>query len=199
MSQFALLLLLGLVMSNLLLSNSYAQNTETPAENNAVQAETPTPDMAPPVADLPIAPVAPAVPVAPISPEMTDPLLEGFFEDVGYVPTDKRDPFLPYQSPTFKLAQAEQAPLEPLQKFALNELKLIGIIWDVGKPKALIEDPGGKSHIIIENTKMGNGMGYVAAIREGEIIVVEQLMNAEGKKSFLTKILKLSSIKGIEP
>jgi type IV pilus assembly protein PilP len=132
----------------------------------------------------------------PKPPEMTDPLLEGFFEDIEYNPTDKRDPFLPYLSPAFRITKGAEVPLEPLQKFALSELKLIGIIWDVGTPKALIEDPSGKSHIIVENTKMGSGMGYVAAIREGEIIVVEQQISSEGKKSFETKILKLSSIKG---
>lgn len=131
-----------------------------------------------------------------LPPEMTDPLLEGFFEDVGYSPADKRDPFLPYLTPAQRLAQGPSAPLEPLQKFALSELKLVGIIWDVGTPKALIEDPTGKSHIIIENTKMGQERGYVAAIREGEVIVVEQLISQEGQKSFQTKVLKLSALAG---
>lgn len=127
--------------------------------------------------------------------EIVDPFLEGFFEDTGYNPTGRRDPFVPYLSTTIKVGQAQDVPLEPLQKFALSELKLVGIIWDVGKPKALMVDPGGRSHIIIENTKLGQEMGYVAAIREGEIIVVEQLMNAEGRKIFQTKVLKLSSAK----
>ena len=152
-----------------------------------------------PVTDPAVAPAAPTeatAPVAPLPAEMTDPLLEGFFEDVGYTSTDKRDPFLPYMSEALRLSQGPSVPLEPLQRFALAELKLVGIIWDVGTPKALIEDPTGKSHIIIENTKMGQELGYVAAIREGEIIVVEQLINPEGKKTFQTKVLKLSAIAG---
>ena len=96
------------------------------------------------------------------------------------------------------MAPGQGVPLEPLQKFALSQLKVVGIIWDVGKPKALIEDPAGKSHIVIENTKMGPDMGYVAAIREGEVIVVEPLISPEGRKSYQTKILKLSSIKTSE-
>lgn len=165
------------------------------------------PIVPPPLDDMPLesepelpqppASVTEGATTTPMSPEMMDPFLEGFFEDVGYAPTDRRDPFLPYLSPTMKLTQAPDVPLEPLQKFALTQLKLVGIIWDVGRPKALVEYPSGRSHIIIENTKVGQEMGYVAAIREGEIIVVEQLVNAEGRKSFQTKILKLSSTKGV--
>jgi type IV pilus assembly protein PilP len=134
-----------------------------------------------------------AAPVAPMNPMMTDPLLEGFFEDLQYNPADKRDPFLPYFAiQKQKLALGDSTPLEPLQQFALNDLKVIGIIWDVGHPKALIIDPGGKSHIIVENTKLGKEFGYVAAIREGEIIVVEPIQDVEGKKGYQTKILKLT-------
>jgi type IV pilus assembly protein PilP len=179
----------------LLTLDSYAQAPAVPPAPVAAPAAPVVPsaqEALPPDVSLP----AEAVAVPPQPPEMTDPLLEGFFEDIQYNPTDRRDPFLPYMSPTFKMAQAPQIPLEPLQRFALSELKLIGIIWDVGMPKALIVDPTGKSHIIAENTKMGNGLGYVAAIREGEIIVVEQQSSPEGKKTFETKILKLSSIKG---
>src|SRR5690606_25012264 len=110
----------------------------------------------------------------------TDPQFEGFFEDIGYNPTDRRDPFVPYINPELKLTLAQDVPLEPLQKVALGELKLIGIIWDVGRPKALVVDPAGKSHIIIENSKIGTERGYVAAIREGEVIVVEPLISPEG-------------------
>ncbi len=124
----------------------------------------------------------------------TDPLLEGFFEDINYNPTDRRDPFLPYINPELRLALSPEIPLEPLQKVALGELKLVGIIWDVGKPKALVADPAGKSHIIVENSKIGTERGYVAAIREGEVIVVEPLISPEGLKSFQTKVLKLSNV-----
>lgn len=132
--------------------------------------------------------------VTPPSGISTDPLLEGFFEDISYSPSDRRDPFLPYINPELRLAMSPDIPLEPLQKFALGELKLIGIIWDVGRPKALIAEPTGKSHIIIENSKIGTERGYVAAIREGEVIVVEPLISPEGLKSFQTKILKLSNV-----
>lgn len=195
MKKFALLGIITISMLGIGLKSLGQNPTEPPVDDMQVAPEEIDPSQegqSPPAVD-PNAPAA--VQTAPLPPEMVDPFLEGFFEDIGYNPTDRRDPFLPYLSPTMKMAQAPDIPLEPLQKFALSQLKLVGIIWDVGKPKALIEDPGGRSHIILENTKLGQEMGYVAAIREGEIIVVEQLMNAEGRKTFQTKVLKLSSAK----
>lgn len=186
------ILLFSLIITD---RNSYAQNTQLPAAAAeaapANNLDNPTSDEMNAPTEVPVQAVVPPV----LPPEMTDPLLEGFFEDSSYNPVDKRDPFLPYLNPAFKLAQVPQSSLEPLQKFALAELKLVGIIWDVGTPKALIADPSGKSHIILENTKMGNGMGYVAAIREGEIIVVEPQVSPDGRKSFQTKILKMTSAK----
>lgn len=127
-----------------------------------------------------------------------DPALEGFLEENNYTPQDKRDPFFPFlMLQKIKIVnEKQQEVLEPLQQFALNELKVIGIIWDVGKPKALVVDPKGKSHIIAESAKMGKDFGYVAAIREGEIIVIEEQLDSAGKRTFLTKILKISNSAG---
>lgn len=199
MKKFTLLISLALLI---MATELWAQN---PAPQNPIQnpipppAQVPAPQGAaedfqiPEDAQQTDQTVQPPKVVNPLPPEMMDPLLEGFFEDVGYNPTDRRDPFLPYLTPSQRLSQGPDVILEPLQKFALIQLKLIGIIWDVGKPKALVQDPAGVSHIIIENTKIGSEMGYVAAIREGEVIVVEQQISSEGKKSFQTKIMKLSS------
>ncbi len=131
-------------------------------------------------------------------PSGVDPALEGFIEDNNYAPQDKRDPFFPFlMLQKIKIVnEKEQEVLEPLQQFALNELKVIGIIWDVGKPKALVVDPKGKSHIISESAKLGKDFGYVAAIREGEVIIIEEQLDTNGKRTYLTKILKMSNSAG---
>ena len=163
----------------------------------ALSAQVPPMDQPIPVpTEIPLEAQLPTQPAV-----MTDPLLEGFFEDVQYNPTDKRDPFLPYLTAPGLTKQAggggvprpvaPTGPLEPLQAFAVAQLSVVGIIWDVGRPRALIVDPTGKSHIIGENAKVGQNSGYVAAIREGEIIVVEELYDQEGRKSFQTQILRL--------
>jgi type IV pilus assembly protein PilP len=203
MKKFALFICLGLIivgpksLAQAPAPQSNPQPSQEPTQESLQEPVAPTDDFQVPADDAQVAQPdqqQQAAPMAnPLPPEMMDPLLEGFFEDVGYNPTDRRDPFLPYLTPSQKLAQGPQVVLEPLQKFSLAELKLVGIIWDVGKPKALIQDPTGTSHIIVENTKLGQEMGYVAAIREGEIIVVEQQISSEGKKSFQTKVIKLAN------
>ena len=64
-------------------------------------------------------------------------------------------------------------PVMALQKFPLSAMKVTGIIWDVSRPKAMVLDPNGSTHIVGLNAKIGNNNGYVAVIREGEIVVVE--------------------------
>jgi type IV pilus assembly protein PilP len=95
--------------------------------------------------------------------------------DYVYDPTGKRDPFKPFRvirvSSTRKEIPREQ--LEPLQRWDLDRLQIIGILWDVGVPRAMIRDPDGTVYTIIKNSKIGRNEGYVAAIREGEIVVVE--------------------------
>lgn len=114
--------------------------------------------------------------------------LEGFFEEYEYDPTDKRDPFLAYH-------EAPDAPqnivLEPLQKFSLSSLQLVGIIWHVKQPKALFVDSEKRSHVVFENSKIGNNNGYVAAIREGEVVIVESRRDTDGRIQYETQVLKL--------
>jgi len=157
MKKFALLGIITISMLSFGLKSLGQNPTEPALDDMQVAPE----EIDPGVQALEQAPTVPTVAV--------DPYLDGFFEDIGYNPTDRRDPFLPYMSPAIRMSQVKDAPLEPLQKFALSELKLVGIIWDVGRPKALLEDPRGKSHIILENTKLGQEMGYVAAIRAAQL------------------------------
>jgi type IV pilus assembly protein PilP len=115
--------------------------------------------------------------------------LEGLIEDYTYSPEGKRDPFMPVQ--TTSSAETMIGPTFPLQRFDLDQLKLVGIIWDVKAPKAMLLDPNGKGHVIKVNERVGRNNGYVARIREGEIVVVESYMAQDGSTSYQTKIMKL--------
>lgn len=149
-------------------------------------------------------PPPPVLPVTPASPSSVPPsanrmevsrpadLLSGVIEDYTYVPTGKRDPFLPYEAANQGYGAA-LGPVFPLQKFDLDQLKIVGIIWDVRHPKAMIVDPTGKGYVVKVNEKIGRNNGYVARIREGEIVVVESFTNNDGKVSYQTKLIKLSS------
>jgi type IV pilus assembly protein PilP len=119
-------------------------------------------------------------------------VLQGIFEDYNYDPIGKRDPFLPYTAPQ---AVAECGPFQDcssggLERFDLDQLKLVGIIWDVKTPKAMFLDPGNVTHVVSEQEKVGRNNGYIAEIREGELVVIEKFYNL-GRFTYQTRVLKL--------
>lgn len=97
-----------------------------------------------------------------------------------------RDPFQPYEAEEGGLKNQ----ITPLQKYDLVDLKVVGIIWSNIEPKAMVVDPKGMTHFVKKKTKMGRGEGYVALIRDGEVVVVEPY--EEGGQTFYnTRILPL--------
>lgn len=62
---------------------------------------------------------------------------------------------------------------DPLQNADLTSFEVLGILWEVAKPRAIIKDAKGQIHTIYKGTKIGIKGGSVAAIREGEIVVIE--------------------------
>jgi type IV pilus assembly protein PilP len=117
-------------------------------------------------------------------------LLEGIIEDFNYEVSGRRDPFLPYTSPKAVSVDEEEEIVSPLQRFDLDQLKLVGIIWHTKKPKALFLDPAGKGYIVGKLDKIGRNRGYIAEIREGEVIVLERYVG-EGRSTFQTRSIRL--------
>ena len=99
-----------------------------------------------------------------------------------YEPVGKRDPFRPYRDSKIGIGQIRSGArtLEPLEKFDLKVLEVIAIIWANDKPKALIQDPEKNVHSVIKGQRIGRNDGYIAEIREGEVIVIE-LYDLNGK------------------
>lgn len=100
-------------------------------------------------------------------------LFAGLMDPFEYDPRGRKDPFVQPIADKALKPGAEHGPLLPLQAYNLDQLRLVGIIWDVRHPKAMIKDPDGKTHIVGPNTKLGPKNGYIAVIREGEMVVVE--------------------------
>lgn len=91
-----------------------------------------------------------------------------------YDPNGKRDPFKPFR--VIRINPRKEVPadqLEPLQRWELDRLQIIGILWDVKTPRAMIRDPDGGIFTVTRNSKLGRNEGYISAIREGEIVVIE--------------------------
>jgi type IV pilus assembly protein PilP len=107
-----------------------------------------------------------------------------------YQQDNRRDPFRPFKE-IGPLEGAELVgPLLPLQRFDLSEIKLVGIIWDIRNPKAMFIDPTKKVHTLNKDDRIGRNNGYVAAIREGEVVVVETV-NIRGELAYNTRVLQL--------
>ena len=118
-------------------------------------------------------------------------MFSGFMDPFDYDPRGRRDPFVMPVPDRPADQQNVHGPLLPLQKYDLAQLRLVGIIWDVKRPKAMIKDPSGQTHVVGPNTKVGPRNGYIAVIREGEMVVVET-QEQEGKLVSSAQVVKIA-------
>lgn len=162
-----------------------AADTKTAPEANPV---VPPP---PPTSEVPSGAAAPepsaVPPSAPAAAEATPPPVPGSSSSEGsafflpkdgytYDPTGKRDPFKVFKilrSAGGDRINADPESMEPLQRWDLDRLQVVGILWDVRKPRAMVRDPDGVVYTVTKNSKMGRNEGFVAVIREGELVVIE--------------------------
>ena len=98
-----------------------------------------------------------------------------------YTSIGKRDPFKSYFD-SFKEKQKKNRQLGPLEKFDLDQLKLVGIISGISSPRALIEDPKGKGYIVRQGTRIGKNRGKIKQIKNNQVTVVEEYRDFSGKK-----------------
>lgn len=117
-------------------------------------------------------------------------MFQGIMDPFEYDQRGRRDPFV-QPIPDKPVEQGNiHGPLLALQKFDLSQLALVGIIWDVKHPKAMIKDPTGATHVVGTNTKVGPHNGYIAVIREGEMVVVET-QEQDGKLVSSAQVVKI--------
>lgn len=133
--------------------------------------------------------VPPASQAAPSSSDVS--IFAGFMDAFDYDPRGRRDPFAQPIADKPVEQGVMHGPLLPLQKYGVNQLRLVGIIWDVRHPKALIRDPDGQTHVVGTNTKIGPKNGYIAVIREGEMVVVETV-EQDGKLAPTSQVVKIA-------
>ncbi len=144
------------------------------------------------VASAQVPPPAPHAASAKVDMNFNFPNFTGFLEPFNYNPRGRRDPFAQILPERQASRGRVNGPDLPLQQYELQELKLTGIIWDVSRPRAMLKDPKGKVHIVGPNAKLGRKNGYIAVIREGELVVVETVEH-EGRLMSSTKIVKLDT------
>jgi type IV pilus assembly protein PilP len=111
-----------------------------------------------------------------------------------YDPAGKTDPFRPLiveETKGSKGIGRKVGNLQPLQKYDLDQLKLVGIISDANPPRALIEDVAGDGYIVTLGTVIGRNDGVVTAISENEVVVEEKQIDIQGKLAKKSIFLKL--------
>lgn len=95
-----------------------------------------------------------------------------------YDPAGKRDPFEALV--LVKRAIPQAGELTPLQKYDLNQFRLIGIIIGRGAPRAMVVAPDGKSFILKPGIKIGRNDGTVMNITKDGVQVQERFYDFAG-------------------
>ena len=91
--------------------------------------------------------VAPATPVEKSVPEIMS-------EKFVYRSEGRRDPFVPLTEIRKPIGRSDE-PLTPLQRFELNQYRLMGVIVGKGASKAMVKSPDGKAYILTKGLKFG--------------------------------------------
>lgn len=96
-------------------------------------------------------------------------------ESYVYNPIGKKDPFR-----SFLEVIIVEDPVTPLQRFDLDQLKLVGVIWGIDRPRALVEDPERVGHVVETGTYMGKHWGKISQITSSGIVVTEEYLTGQG-------------------
>jgi Tfp pilus assembly protein PilP len=125
--------------------------------------------------------------------------------DYRYDPKGKIDPFKPFvrlELPTPSKKGPEKKKLmghlTPLQRVALDKVRVTGIAGSSSKRVAMVEDGGGggKGYLVYLGTLIGENGGKVIQILPDRVIVEEKLGESKGKEKMHRVALKLHKEEG---
>ncbi len=139
-------------------------------------------------------------PQTPVAAPPSETLLQepdGFVYDA----TGLRDPFQPFIKIEPKKKKAEKpkvfVPKTPLQRYAVEELQLVGIVWAEGaRARALIEDPEGKGYVVGAGTLVGDKGGKIVRIHPERVLVEERFIDLLGEETVNTVTMTLRKPEG---
>jgi type IV pilus assembly protein PilP len=110
----------------------------------------------------------------------------GFAAEAGdftYEPAGRRDPFRSYEWEHLKRELADSAQSGPLEQYDLSQLSLLGVVWNVGRARALVQDPSGMSYVVAAGARMGKNEGMVTRIDDNLVVVRERYVDLYGNES----------------
>jgi len=93
----------------------------------------------------------------------------------------RRDPFRPITL-NVRTNTRRRENLSPLERFEIGQLKLVGVVWNVKEPTALVEDSSGLGYMVKVGTPIGSNDGKVREVRRDSLIVEEFFVDLYGAK-----------------
>jgi len=108
-----------------------------------------------------------------------------------FSPGARRDPFRPFNLNVRSSARRREN-LAPLERYEIGQLKLVGVIWDIKDPKAMVEDSAGLGYVVHIGTPIGVNDGKIKAIKPNEIIIEEFYVDLYGAKKKRDVDMRLS-------
>lgn len=100
-----------------------------------------------------------------------------------YDSAGKRDPFKPF----LKLIDIPVGPSPvvrpPIQRYPLNQFRIVGIVWIGNQPQAMVVDPEANTYFLGVGDKIGDKEGEILEVRESGLLVQEtaRLENVYGE------------------
>jgi len=94
----------------------------------------------------------------------------------------RRDPFRPITLNVRAASTRRRENLSPLERFEIGQLKLVGVVWNVKEPTALVEDSSGLGYMVKVGTPIGSNDGKVREVRRESLIVEEFFVDLYGAK-----------------
>ena len=135
------------------------------------------------VSPAPPKPTAPPPPSRPNISPASGILFKHTKSYVGELSNPDRDPFrkplyiLELEEKSLKPQKTEEVriddKIEAIRRWPLRDYRLVGVIWDVRSPKAMIVDPSNTMHLLKRNYRIGDKDGIISAISEGTITVIQ--------------------------
>lgn len=110
-----------------------------------------------------------------------------------YSPVGRRDPFRSYLADLAEqqVAEAPSRKREETELYEIDQYRLTGLITGTAQPKAMVEDPTGRGHVLHIGSRMGKNDGRVTKITPVGIVVVEETRDPTGKKVRLPIVINL--------
>ena len=110
-----------------------------------------------------------------------------------YESEGRRDPFRAFQ---FMNDEEATGDFGPLGDYELQQLSVVAVVWDTGKPRALVADPGGRSFIVHEGSQIGKNKGRVIHIGDNLVLVKETYVNFAGEQTTKDVEMRIRSSQG---